>query len=83
MLGCGVEREEIVAEIRLLPSIVRPSQATLEGIVDRHAIACRRIGWVDTVLLCTALIDPRKPVVLTFDRRLMREAIRLGVAFAA
>jgi len=52
-------------------------------LVQRHAIACKRVGWVDAVLLCTAMIDPRRPAVLTFDRRLLREAIRLGVAFAA
>jgi hypothetical protein len=35
------------------------------------------------VLLCTAIADPRRPSLLTFDRKLLREAIRLGVAFAA
>lgn len=83
ILGCGEDREEILAEIRLLPGIDRPPQAEIETLVQRHAIACKRVGWVDAVLLCTAMIDPRRPTVLTFDRRLLREAIRLGVAFAA
>jgi predicted nucleic acid-binding protein len=83
MLGCGEEREEIVEEIRLLPMIQRPPQTTLESLVEQHAVACKRVGWVDAVLLCTAIADPRRPSLLTFDRKLLREAIRLGVAFAA
>ena len=83
MLGCGEERDEIVEEIRLLPPIDRPGIKDIEEAINRHGIACKRIGWVDAVLLCTAVIDDRCPTLLTFDKRLMREAIRLGVAFAA
>lgn len=83
MLGCGNDRDLLVKRIRLLPGIDRPPQAEIETLVQHHAIACKRVGWVDAVLLCTAMIDPRRPSVLTFDRRLLREAIRLGVAFAA
>ena len=82
MLGCSEERDLLVKRLRLLPGIDRPPQADIESLVQHHAIACKRVGWVDAVLLCTAMLDPRRPVVLTFDRRLLREAIRLGVAFA-
>ena len=83
MLGCGEERDEIVEEIRLLPPIGRPSLADIEVAIKSHGIACKRIGWVDAVLLCTAMIDVRGPSLMTFDKKLLREAIRLGVAFAA
>jgi len=83
MLGCGDEREEVVAELRLLPRLDRPAPPLIESLVERHAIACKRIGWVDAVILCTAVAEKSHPTVLTFDRKLLREAIRLGVAFAA
>jgi hypothetical protein len=83
MLGCSEERPLAVQRLRFLPSIDRPAQQTLESLVEQHAVACKRVGWVDAVLLCTAIADPRRPSLLTFDRKLLREAIRLGVAFAA
>lgn len=83
MLGCSEERPLVVQRLRFLPSIDRPAQRILESLVEQHAVACKRVGWVDAVLLCTAIADPRRPSLLTFDRKLLREAIRLGVAFAA
>ena len=83
LLGCGDERRQLAARLRFLETLVRPPQDVLEQVVMQHAIACRRVGWVDAVLLATALTDPSRPAILTFDRKLLREAIRLGVAFAA
>ena len=83
MLGCGEDRALVTKRLRLLPGIERPPQAIVELLVERHEIACKRIGWVDAVILCTAIAEKSRPTVLTFDRKLLREAIRLGVAFAA
>jgi predicted nucleic acid-binding protein len=83
MLGCGQERDLLTKRLRMLPRVGRPRQEDIEAFVERHAVACKRVGWVDAVLLCTAMIDDHRPTLLTFDKRLMREAIRLGVAFAA
>lgn len=83
VLGCGVERDEIVSEMRLIQMIERLDQGTLERLVTTHGIACKRVGWVDAGLLCSAIAAGAGTTILTFDRRLLREAIRLGVAFAA
>lgn len=83
LLGCGDQRELVVRRVRMLPSIDRPPPARLERLASEHDISCRRIGWIDAVILCTALASDERPRVLTFDRKLLRESIRLGVAFAA
>ncbi len=81
LLGCGDERRLVVRRVRMLPTIDRPPPAQLEQLVAERDMACKRIGWVDAVILCTALSSVERPRVLTFDRRLLKEAIRLGVAF--
>ena len=82
LIGCGVDRDEIVAEMRLIPMLDRLQQRQLEELVENNGIACKRIGWVDAGILCSAIVNGAGTTVLTFDKRLLREALRLGVAFS-
>lgn len=82
LLGCGAERALLATRLRYLDAVPRLGHAELESLIELHGIACKRIGWVDAGLLCTALVSPGQTTVLTFDKRLLREALRLGVAFS-
>lgn len=77
-LGSLVRRSEILELVRELHTLsVMPHEGVLTFVVD-HVLAATGIGWVDAHLLAAAHAAGAE--ILTHDRRLQRQAIRLGLA---
>ncbi len=78
-LGSFQNREEIVEQLGLLPSAVVASHSDVMRFIACNELAGTGIGYVDCHLLASALIDGRH--VWTRDKRLARQAQRLGIMF--
>ncbi|MEX2546390.1 MAG: PIN domain-containing protein [Chloroflexota bacterium] len=81
-LGALVQRDEILHLLTALPQAVVADPDEVLQFVDRHALARTGIGYVDAQLLAASLLTP-ETLLWTRDARLVRQAIRLGVAAPA
>jgi len=78
-LACGnlTRRAELLALLKALPKAALTSDEEAHRLVDAHRLHGRGIGWIDVHLIASALLS-RAPL-WTLDRRLDREARRVGV----
>ncbi len=83
-LACGNlrQREHILATLQQLPSSPPASHEEAMGLVNRHQLAGRGIGWVDVHLLAATLLAGGARL-WTRDKRLARVAAKLGIAYDA
>lgn len=71
-------RETFLGELGNLPTAPMATHDETMDFVDRHALAGRGIGWVDSHLLTSAYLAGRTPL-LTRDKRLRTIAGELGL----
>lgn len=78
-LACGSlnRRAELLALLKALPRATPASDVEAHRLVDAHRLHGRGIGWIDVHLLASALLS--RAGLWTLDRRLEREARRVGV----
>lgn len=79
-LACGSlgRRAEVLGLLKALPRATVASDEEAHRLVDAHGLHGRGIGWIDVHLLASALLSDAG--LWTLDRRLEREARRVGVA---
>lgn len=80
-LACGnlPNRSAFLTELANLPAAPVASHDEALGLLDRHALTGRGIGWMDAHLLASALLAGRAPL-LTRDKRLRAIAGELGLS---
>ena len=78
-LACGrlARRAEILSLLKALPRATLASEEEAHRLVEAHGLHGRGIGWIDVHLVASALLSDAG--FLTLDRRLEREARRVGV----
>ncbi|MGB8931920.1 MAG: type II toxin-antitoxin system VapC family toxin [Anaeromyxobacteraceae bacterium] len=78
-LACGslARRAEVLGLLRALPGATMASEQEAHRLVDAHGLHGRGIGWIDVHLVASALLSGAG--LWTLDRRLEREAARVGV----
>jgi predicted nucleic acid-binding protein len=78
-LACGSlgRREEVLGLLRALPVATAASEEEAHRLVDAHRLHGRGIGWIDVHLIASARLS--RAALWTLDRRLEREARRVGV----
>jgi predicted nucleic acid-binding protein len=79
-LACGTltRRAEFPGYLRSLPVATLASEEEAHALVENQELHGRGIGWIDVHLIASALLSGAG--LWTLDRRLDREARRLGVA---
>ncbi|HSM91871.1 MAG TPA: PIN domain-containing protein [Anaeromyxobacteraceae bacterium] len=77
MPGPGTRRAEVLGLLRALPPATLASDAEAHRLVELHSLHGRGIGWIDVHLIASALLSGA--ALWTLDRRLEREARRVGV----
>lgn len=80
-LACGGlrRRAEILRLLAELPQAFAATHAEVLGLIERHRLMGRGIGYVDAHLLASAVLTPDARL-WTRDRRLAEAAESLGVA---
>jgi predicted nucleic acid-binding protein len=79
-LACGNmrQRETILRHIEALPAAVKANDAEVRGLIEKHRLWGRGIGWVDAHLLASTLLSQCQ--FWTLDRLLTETASHLGVS---
>jgi len=82
-LACGTlpRRDEVLALMRALPRISPVAHDEAMTLVAQRRLWGRGLGWVDVSLLAAALVAGAR--LWTMDRRLLKVAHDLGVAWEA
>lgn len=80
-LACGAipNRNILLVELAALPQAPTAVHEEVLGLVERHALWGRGIGWVDAHLLASAMLSGRSRL-WTRDKRLRVIADELGLA---
>jgi predicted nucleic acid-binding protein len=81
-LGTLRQRDVVLRAMAGLPKAVVATDAEVLGLIDRHALHGRGIGWVDVHLLASTLLTPGVRL-WSADRRLAEAAGQIGVGIAA
>jgi predicted nucleic acid-binding protein len=78
-LACGnlTRRAEVLGLMKALPNATPSSDEEAHRLVETHGLHGRGIGWIDVHLVASALLSGA--ALWTLDRRLEREARRVGV----
>ena len=78
-LACGSirQRTEVLELLQALPPAIVATHDEALAFLESHKLAGRGLGYVDIHLLASAQLD--RCSLWTNDRRLAREAARLGV----
>jgi hypothetical protein len=71
-------REEVLADLALLPQAPVVATEELFGLIDHRKLYGRVIGVTDLQLICCAIFD-RSVLLWTRDRRLSEIADELGI----
>ena len=80
-MGSLRQRKIILEELRQLPIVSSASNAEVMAMVEWHQLHNKGVGFVDAHLLASVhLIQNAR--LLTRDKRLHAQALRLGVAYA-
>lgn len=74
----GRSRRQVLADLRLLPSLPILAEAEVHEHVEARELATRGIGWIDAHLVASAA--RARCGLWTLDRRLERVAAGLGVS---
>lgn len=78
-LGFHSERDELIEQLQSLPAAPVSSHDEVMALIGLNQLFGTGVGYVDCHLLTTALLIGGR--LWTRDKRLMREAERLGVAY--
>jgi predicted nucleic acid-binding protein len=78
-VACGslARRAEVLGLLTVLPSATLASEEEAHRLVEAHHLHGRGIGWIDVHLIASALLSDAE--LWTLDRRLEREARRVGI----
>ena len=79
-LGALRSRAEVLGDLRDLRAARMAEPEEVLGLVERHTLWGRGIGWVDAHLLASSLLDDVK--LWTMDKHLGRVAKDLGTLWA-
>jgi hypothetical protein len=74
----GRRRRQILADLRLLPSLPVTAEPEVHELVEARELAASGIGWIEAHLVASALAARCR--LWTLDLRLVRVAAALGVA---
>jgi len=79
-LACGTfrRRQEVLSLLARLDHVPKASDAEALELVETRQLMGRGLGWVDVHLIASCLISSAR--LWTLDRRLKREADRLGIS---
>lgn len=78
-LACGslARRDEILRLLGALPAAPLATHDEVLAFVQRHRLHGAGLGWIDVHLLASARLSRQS--LWSIDRRLRREAVRLGL----
>jgi predicted nucleic acid-binding protein len=77
-LGSLQNRNIVIGALQNLPQVTIASDAEVLQFIDSHALFGTGIGYIDTHLLAAAKLSPGT-LILTRDKRLLAESVRLGL----
>lgn len=82
-LACGAlpNRAVLLEQLARLPGAPLASRSETMGLIERHALAGRGIGWIDVHLLASAMLAGHAQL-WTRDKRLHAVAVELGLAMS-
>jgi predicted nucleic acid-binding protein len=77
-LGSMASRDEVLADLALLPQAPVLATAELFALIDHRKLYRRGIGVTDLQLICCAIFD-KSVLIWTRDRQLSKIAAELGI----
>jgi predicted nucleic acid-binding protein len=77
-LGSLQNRNIVIGTLQNLPQVTIASDAEVLQFIESHTLFGTGIGYIDAHLLAAAMLSPGT-LILTRDKRLLAESVRLGL----